>query len=106
LDEELAKHKGNEDEIKRLEKQHKKGTDELHVSKPPSCVWNLMGQALEKANADVAKELAKFDREDVQLQEKKKHKLAKQKKLQKTVQSVPPHDHPQNPLLRGRANTR
>ena len=31
LDEELAKHKGNEDEIKRLEKQHKKGTDELHV---------------------------------------------------------------------------
>ena len=31
LDEELAKHKGNEDEIKRLEKQHKNGTDELHV---------------------------------------------------------------------------
>jgi len=31
LDEEIAKHKGNEDEIKRLEKQHKKGTAELHV---------------------------------------------------------------------------
>jgi len=32
LDEELAKHKGNQDEIKRLEKQHKKKTDELHVA--------------------------------------------------------------------------
>jgi hypothetical protein len=31
LDEELAKHQGNEDEIKRLEKQHKKGTEELQV---------------------------------------------------------------------------
>jgi len=31
LDEELAKHKGNEDEIKKLEKLHKKGTDELQV---------------------------------------------------------------------------
>jgi structural maintenance of chromosome 4 len=51
-------------------------------------------QALEKANGDVAKELAKFDREDVQLQEKKKHKLGKQKKLQKTVQSVPPFQTP------------
>jgi hypothetical protein len=34
LDKELAKHKGNEDEIKRLEKQHKKGIDELHVNTP------------------------------------------------------------------------
>ena len=34
--------------------------------------------------------MAKFDREDVQLQEKKKHKLQKQKKLQKTVQTVFP----------------
>ena len=74
LDEELAQHKGNEDEIKKLEKLHKKGTDEL--------------QALAKANADVAKELAKFDREDVQLQEKKKHKISKQKKLQKALQTV------------------
>jgi len=32
LDEELAKHKGNEDEIKKLEKLHKKGTDELQVT--------------------------------------------------------------------------
>jgi hypothetical protein len=32
LDEELAKHKGNQDEIKRLEKKHKKMTDELHVT--------------------------------------------------------------------------
>ena len=47
-------------------------------------------QALEKANSEVSKELAKFDREDVQLQEKKKHKLQKQKKLQKTVQTVFP----------------
>lgn len=44
-------------------------------------------QALEKANAEVTKELAKFDREDVQLQEKKKHKVQKQKKLQKAAQS-------------------
>jgi structural maintenance of chromosome 4 len=72
----LAKHKGNEDEIKKLEKQHKKGTDELH--------------ALEKGNSEVTKELAKFDREDVQLQEKKKHKIAKQKKLTKAAQSVRP----------------
>jgi len=27
----MANHKGNEDEIKKLEKLHKKGTDELHV---------------------------------------------------------------------------
>ena len=40
-------------------------------------------------NSEVTKELAKFDREDVQLQEKKKHKLQKQKKLQKTVQTAP-----------------
>jgi structural maintenance of chromosome 4 len=72
----LAKHKGNEDEIKKLEKQHKKGNDELH--------------ALEKGNSEVTKELAKFDREDVQLQEKKKHKIAKQKKLVKAAQSVRP----------------
>jgi structural maintenance of chromosome 4 len=85
LDEELAKHKGNEDEIKRLEKQHKKGTDELHVY-PSEDLSDA--QALEKANSEVSKELAKFDREDVQLQEKKKHKLQKQKKLQKTVQTV------------------
>jgi structural maintenance of chromosome 4 len=80
----LAKHKGNEDEIKKLEKQHKKGTDELHV-----CYTILPSniQALEKANAEVAKELAKFDREDVQLQEKKKHKIQKQKKLQKAAQT-------------------
>jgi hypothetical protein len=39
LDEELAKHKGNEDEIKRLEKQHKKGTDEVHVPTSfPKCL--------------------------------------------------------------------
>jgi len=43
---------------------------------------------LEKANGEIAKEVAKFDREDVQLQEKKKHKLQKQKKLQKAAQSV------------------
>lgn len=34
LNEELAKHKGNEDEIKRLEKKHKKGTDNFHVYSP------------------------------------------------------------------------
>jgi len=39
LDEELAKHKGNEDEIKKLEKLHKKGTDELHVM--PSINFHL-----------------------------------------------------------------
>jgi hypothetical protein len=45
-------------------------------------------QSLEKANTEIAKELAKFDREDVQLEEKKKHKLQKQKKLQKIIQTV------------------
>jgi structural maintenance of chromosome 4 len=84
LDEELAKHKGNEDEIKKFEKQHKKGTEELKVLLSKT----HLTKAFEKANAEVSKELAKFDREDVQLQEKKKHKVAKQKKLQKTIQSV------------------
>lgn len=81
----MTKHKGNEDEIKKLEKQLKKKADELHVS---HFFVAILTKALEKVNAEVAKELAKFDREDVQLREKKKHKLQKQKKLQKAVQTV------------------
>jgi hypothetical protein len=40
----LANHKGNEDEIKKLEKLHKKGTDELHVF----LLWSLSNLRLWK----------------------------------------------------------
>ena len=71
LDAELEKHQGNEDGIKRLEKQYKKGQKEYEV--------------LDKDTQAILKEMAKFDQENVKFEEKRKFLTGKQKKLEKTI---------------------
>lgn len=71
LDDELEKHKGNEDGIKQVEKQYKKGQKEY--------------EALEKDTQAILKEMAKFDQEHVKFEEKRKFLTSKQKKLEKTI---------------------
>jgi structural maintenance of chromosome 4 len=71
LDAELEKHKGNEDGIKQLEKQYKKGQKEY--------------EALDKDTQAILKEMAKFDQENVKFEEKRKFLTGKQKKLEKTI---------------------
>jgi len=73
LNAELEKHQGNEDGIKELEKQYKRGTKDI--------------DALEKATQAVIKEMAKFDKENVKFEEKKKFLTGKQKKLEKALQT-------------------
>lgn len=46
----------------------------------------LLSQDVEKTTTELSKELAVFDRTDVQLQEKKKSMLAKTKKLKKLIE--------------------
>ncbi|KAF1973586.1 condensin subunit Cut3 [Bimuria novae-zelandiae CBS 107.79] len=70
LDEELQRHQGNEEGIKELEKQYKKGSREL--------------EKLEKQAQELQKEVAKIDKETVKFEEKKKFLAGKQKKLEKT----------------------
>ncbi|KAF4627997.1 hypothetical protein G7Y89_g10151 [Cudoniella acicularis] len=71
LDAELEKHKGNEDGIKQVEKQYKKGQKEY--------------EALDKDTQAILKEMAKFDQEHVKFEEKRKFLTGKQKKLEKTI---------------------
>ena len=71
LDAELEKHKGNEDGIKQLDKQYKKGQKEL--------------ENLDKDTQAIIKEMAKFDQEHVKFEEKRKFLTGKQKKLEKTI---------------------
>ncbi|KAI9052431.1 hypothetical protein LZ554_003777 [Drepanopeziza brunnea f. sp. 'monogermtubi'] len=73
LDAELEKHQGNEDGIKQLDKQYKKGQKEL--------------DAIEKDTQASLKEMAKFDQEHVKFEEKRKFLTGKQKKLEKTISS-------------------
>ncbi|MCJ1359752.1 MAG: hypothetical protein MMC33_009754 [Icmadophila ericetorum] len=73
LDAELEKHKGNEDGIKSLEKSYKRGTKEC--------------EELEKVNQARIKEMAKFGKENVKIEEKIKFISGKQKKLEKTLQT-------------------
>ena len=73
LNAELKKHQGNEDGIRDLEKQYKRGTKEY--------------EGLEKATQAVMKEMAKFDKENVKFEEKKKFLIGKQKKLEKALQT-------------------
>ncbi|KAI9778170.1 MAG: hypothetical protein M1816_004254 [Peltula sp. TS41687] len=73
LEEELGKHKGNEDEIKELEKRYKHGAKEC--------------DALAKETQVLVKEMAKSEKEDVKLEEKRKFLSGKQKKLEKALQS-------------------
>lgn len=73
LEQELGKHKGNEDEIKRLEKSYQHGRKEC--------------EGLEKNTDAMMKEAAKYDKEHVKFEEKSKHLVNKQKKLEKTLQT-------------------
>ena len=73
LDEELSKHKGNEDGIKQLQDSHKRGLKDL--------------DNLGKETQAAIKESAKYDRERVKFDEKKKFLSGKQKKLEKAVQT-------------------
>ncbi|ORY11980.1 RecF/RecN/SMC [Clohesyomyces aquaticus] len=73
LDEELEKHQGNEEGIKRLEKQYKKGTKEY--------------EQLEKETQAVLKDMARIDKETVKFEEKKKFLAGKQKKLEKAIET-------------------
>lgn len=73
LDEELRKHEGSEEGIKKLEKQYKSGTKQY--------------EQLEKQTQAVLKEMAKLDKETVKFEEKKKFLTGKQKKLEKSMQS-------------------
>lgn len=73
LDEELQRHGGSEDEIKRLEQQYKVGSKEC--------------EKLEKDTEGILKEMAKLDKETVKFEEKKKFLANKQKKLAKTSES-------------------
>ena len=71
LDAELQKHQGNEDGIKQLQRQYKKGQKEC--------------EAVEKETQSILKEMAKFEQERVKFEEKVKFLQNKQKKLEKTI---------------------
>jgi len=68
---ELEKHQGNEDGIKQLDKQYKKGQKEY--------------EGLDKETQGILKEMARFDQEHVKFEEKRKFLMGKQKKLEKTI---------------------
>jgi structural maintenance of chromosome 4 len=71
LDSDLEKHQGNEDGIKQLERQYKKGQKECDT--------------FDKDTQAILKEMAKFDQEQVKFDEKRKFLTGKQKKLEKTL---------------------
>lgn len=73
LNAELEKHQGNEDGIKSIEKKYKHGAKEY--------------EALQKTTQAVIKEMAKFDKEHVKYEEKKKFLTNKRTKLEKALQS-------------------
>lgn len=73
LNAELSKHQGNEDGIKSLEKDYKRGVKEY--------------EALQKATQAVIKEMAKHDKEQVKYEEKRKFLATKQTKLEKSLHS-------------------
>lgn len=73
LDEELEKHQGNENGIKEQDRSYKRGIKEH--------------ESLEKATQAVIKEMAKYDKEKVKFEEKKKFLVGKQKKLEKSLQT-------------------
>ena len=73
LNAELSRHQGNEDGIKSLEKDYKRGLKEY--------------EALQKATQAVIKEMAKHDKEQVKYEEKRKFLTTKQTKLEKSLHS-------------------
>lgn len=73
LNAELEKHQGNENGIKSIEKAYKHGAKEY--------------ETMQKATQAVIKEMAKYDKEHVKYEEKKKFLTNKQAKLEKALQS-------------------
>ncbi|KAK4694091.1 structural maintenance of chromosome 4, partial [Lecanoromycetidae sp. Uapishka_2] len=73
LDAELEKHRGNEDGIKSIEKAHRQGAKEFDT--------------LQKATQAVVKEMAKFDKERVKYEEKRKFLTSKQNRMEKALQT-------------------
>ncbi|KAJ5377646.1 Structural maintenance of chromosomes protein [Penicillium cataractarum] len=73
LNMELEKHEGNESGIKELEKAYKRGVREY--------------EGMEKESQALVKEMAKYDKENVKFEEKRKFLLGKHKKLEKTMQT-------------------
>ena len=73
LDEELQKHQGNEEGIKELERQYKKGVKAY--------------EQLEKRHQEFQKEVGRIDKEAVKFEEKRKFLANKQKKLEKTKET-------------------
>ena len=73
LNAELERHQGNENGIKNIEKAYKLGSKEY--------------ETLQKATQAVIKEMAKYDKEHVKHEEKKKFLANKQVKLEKALQS-------------------
>ena len=73
LNAELERHQGNENGIKSIEKAYKHGSKEY--------------ETLQKATQAVIKEMAKYDKEHVKHEEKKKFLTNKQVKLEKALQS-------------------
>lgn len=71
LDAELERHQGNEDGIKQLEKQYKKGQKEYDT--------------LDKTTKAILQVMAKYDQEHVKFEEKRKFLTGKQKKLEKAI---------------------
>lgn len=70
---ELEKHEGNESGIKELEKAYKRGMKEY--------------ENMEKATQGMLKEIAKYDKESVKFEEKRKFLVGKQKKMEKAMQA-------------------
>lgn len=73
LKDELQKHQGSEEGIKRLEKQYKSGAKECN--------------RLEEETQVLVKDMAKLDKEAVKFAEKQKFLASKSKKLEKTAES-------------------
>lgn len=73
LDGEVAKHQGNEEGTKQLEKRFKHGKKGYDT--------------IEKETQAIVKEMAKLDKENVKFEEKRKFLTGKQKKLEKTLQA-------------------
>ncbi|KAL9018568.1 MAG: hypothetical protein Q9185_004170 [Variospora sp. 1 TL-2023] len=71
LNAELSRHQGNEDGIKSLEKDYKRGVKEY--------------EALQKTTQAVVKEMAKHDKEQVKYEEKRKFLTTKQTRLEKSL---------------------
>ncbi len=69
LNAELEKHAGGEDSIKQLEKSFRKGAREF--------------EAIEKSTQTLVRDMAKFDKENVKFEEKRKFITNKQKKTEK-----------------------